>query len=201
MPISTKKETKRNQILQAAKEVFTRFGYDKTTLDDIGKKCQLNKASLYYYFKNKEEIFIEVILIESTDFIQNLQEQTSALETVQQKVIHYLTERVKRYQEVINGNQLSLESLQKIEPLWLKTYQSVKAREIDYLSTLLREIFPDGLPNWTYQELAESLFLISDALKHDRMIQKEIYFEGKYDYSKIKIRLGKLVETIFKGLS
>ena len=53
---------KKQEILKAASECFARFGYEKTTLDDIGKMVGLNKASLYYYYKNKEDIFAEVVL-------------------------------------------------------------------------------------------------------------------------------------------
>jgi AcrR family transcriptional regulator len=55
-----KKEEKRKIILEAAGECFAQFGYKKTTLEDIGEKVGLNKASLYYYFESKEEIFIKL---------------------------------------------------------------------------------------------------------------------------------------------
>jgi AcrR family transcriptional regulator len=51
-----KKGLKKEAILHGAAGCFTKFGYEKTTLDDIGKSAALNKASIYYYFKNKEEI-------------------------------------------------------------------------------------------------------------------------------------------------
>lgn len=45
------------QIMDAAYEQFLRFGYRKTTMEDIAKAAGKGKSSLYYYFKNKEEIF------------------------------------------------------------------------------------------------------------------------------------------------
>ena len=41
---------KREQILKAAAECLSQYGYEKTTLSDIGKLVGLNKASLYYYY-------------------------------------------------------------------------------------------------------------------------------------------------------
>ena len=41
------KKDKRQMILEAAGECFDRFGYNKTTLKDIGERVGLNKASIY----------------------------------------------------------------------------------------------------------------------------------------------------------
>ncbi len=48
----------REQILDVAQELFTRNGYDKTSLRDIAERLQISKAALYYYFERKEEILI-----------------------------------------------------------------------------------------------------------------------------------------------
>jgi AcrR family transcriptional regulator len=48
----------RERILDVAQELFTRQGYDKTSLRDIAERLQITKAALYYYFQRKEEILI-----------------------------------------------------------------------------------------------------------------------------------------------
>jgi AcrR family transcriptional regulator len=52
----------RERILDVAQELFTRQGYDKTSLRDIAERLQISKAALYYYFQRKEEILIELHL-------------------------------------------------------------------------------------------------------------------------------------------
>lgn len=44
-----------------AKKVFFTFGYQKSTMDDIARRIGLRKNTLYYYYKNKEELFNEVM--------------------------------------------------------------------------------------------------------------------------------------------
>lgn len=51
-----KAERKKVEILQSATEAFGRNGYSATTMQDISNKLLMTKGSLYYYFKNKEEI-------------------------------------------------------------------------------------------------------------------------------------------------
>ncbi|HIE30743.1 TPA: TetR/AcrR family transcriptional regulator, partial [Candidatus Poribacteria bacterium] len=55
------KEDKKEFIIEASRELFARFGLKKTTMDEIAKKCGMSKATLYYYFKSKEDIFRAVI--------------------------------------------------------------------------------------------------------------------------------------------
>ena len=48
-------------IVAAAANLFSRFGLEKTTMEDIAKASKKGKSSLYYYFKSKEQVFAEVI--------------------------------------------------------------------------------------------------------------------------------------------
>lgn len=48
---------RRAEILEAAKLCFLRYGYGKTSLDDIAKQCGLSRPLLYRKFANKEAIF------------------------------------------------------------------------------------------------------------------------------------------------
>jgi AcrR family transcriptional regulator len=52
----------RERILEVAQELFTRQGYDKTSLRDIADRLQITKAALYYYFERKEDILIALHL-------------------------------------------------------------------------------------------------------------------------------------------
>ena len=196
-----KRSSKRQRILQAASDCFARYGYDKTTLEDIGKKLQLNKASLYYYFKNKEEIFVQVILQETEVFISELQQEAIEQETLTDQVRFYLTERIRRYEEVLNLTQLSIDSLQKVEPLFQKLYKTIKEAEIRFLEHLLEAGKTTG--DWRpfdAQDLARSLFIVSDALKHDQIIQRELYFDGAFHYEEVEQRMEAIIQYIFAGL-
>jgi AcrR family transcriptional regulator len=52
------KETRRQQILVAAKKIFSKKGFNNATMGDIAKEAELSTGTLYIYFKNKEEVFV-----------------------------------------------------------------------------------------------------------------------------------------------
>jgi len=49
-------------MLEAAERVICRHGYQAATMDEIAREAEFSKATLYKYFKNKGEIFLEIIL-------------------------------------------------------------------------------------------------------------------------------------------
>lgn len=56
-----KKSITRKLIIESAFFCFNEYGYSKTTFDDIAKKAGLSRASVYNYFKSKEDFFYAIV--------------------------------------------------------------------------------------------------------------------------------------------
>ena len=48
-------------IFDAAIEIFSHYGYDGATMDEVASRAGVAKGTLYYHFKSKEEIFKFII--------------------------------------------------------------------------------------------------------------------------------------------
>jgi AcrR family transcriptional regulator len=57
----------RERLLKAALELFTQSGYAATSVREIVEKAGVTKPVLYYYFKNKEGIYSEIVKTRFTD--------------------------------------------------------------------------------------------------------------------------------------
>jgi len=51
------KEQRREAILDAAKEIFSRKGYQGATMEEIAARAELSPATLYLYFDNKSQLY------------------------------------------------------------------------------------------------------------------------------------------------
>lgn len=51
----------RTRIFQAADELFCKYGYDGVSIRDVARHAGVNKASVFYYFSSKEELFEAVL--------------------------------------------------------------------------------------------------------------------------------------------
>jgi len=59
-------DSTKDSILRVANQLFSRFGFQKTSMDEIAKVARKAKGSLYYHFTSKEDLFREVVSIEMT---------------------------------------------------------------------------------------------------------------------------------------
>lgn len=50
------KERRRQEIIAAAREIFSSKGFNSATMEEIASKAELSPGTLYLYFKNKEEL-------------------------------------------------------------------------------------------------------------------------------------------------
>lgn len=55
------KQDTRERIMEASLELFARYGFKKTTVDDIARESGVGKGTVYLYFSSKEEIALEVM--------------------------------------------------------------------------------------------------------------------------------------------
>ena len=52
---------RKKRIVQGALKVFNDLGIEKTTMDEIALESGFGKATLYYYFPSKDEVFVEIM--------------------------------------------------------------------------------------------------------------------------------------------
>ena len=55
------KDQTKDKILAVATRMFGKYGFQKTTVDEIARTAHKAKGSVYYYFKSKEELFLAVV--------------------------------------------------------------------------------------------------------------------------------------------
>ena len=98
---------KKEKIISAATSLFSRFGLEKTTMEDIAKAAKKGKSSLYYYFKSKEEVFAEVIRKEiaglKTAIIEAIEKEDDPYNKFRKFVdarLNYLNEKADQYTNV-----------------------------------------------------------------------------------------------------
>ncbi len=98
-------DTTKASILSVANKLFSRFGFQKTSMDEIAKIARKAKGSLYYHFPNKEELFKEVIAQE----FENVKNQLSIIVcdnlNPHEKLKKYLLKRMEIMLEAKNYHE------------------------------------------------------------------------------------------------
>lgn len=96
------KEKRKKLIIEKARELFAMFGFKKTTMDEIATECGMSKATLYYYFENKEDVFKTVIDFEFDIFKGKMHEAISKAKTPSDKIRTFFANRFIYIRELAN---------------------------------------------------------------------------------------------------
>jgi AcrR family transcriptional regulator len=86
-------EKKRELIIRVAQSLFARFGFKKTTMNEIAKNARMGKSSIYHYFKTKEDVFKAVIEKEIAHLREEFTKAVEKASGFREKLRAYITTR------------------------------------------------------------------------------------------------------------
>lgn len=86
-----KEEQIRNEVIDVARNLFDRFGYNKTTMEDIARATGRGKSTLYYYFSSKDEIFEAVSLNQTNEVFTKVREAIDKVPSAEEKLKVYIS--------------------------------------------------------------------------------------------------------------
>jgi AcrR family transcriptional regulator len=184
----------KSAIIAKATMLFSRFGLEKTTMEDIARAAGKGKSTLYYYFKSKEEVFAQVIKAEIAG-LKTAVEQAVAQEndpyekfrTFMRKKLKYLNEKSDQYVTIKDEH--------------LKHYGFIRNLTSEYADWEIS--FINGMIEYGRER---GLFLVTDS----GSVSKAIYFALKgFEYpwitnlnkDQIQSSSENLLDILLKGIS
>jgi AcrR family transcriptional regulator len=128
---------RRTEILERATGVFARYGFRKTTLDDIGEACGLGKAALYHYFKGKDDIFATVVAREGNRALDQLRAAAAAEADPEDQLIAVLKLRLAMPKRLLAEKAVSKETALELLPLAHDAMKEVLRGEVMLVTRIL----------------------------------------------------------------
>ena len=97
--MSTPDDIIHEEILQAALRLYRKAGPAKVTMDNVAKATGRSRSSLYYYFKNRDEIFQAVLERIAEDVATEIRVAVTAAINLHDKICAYCSTKIKTSQE------------------------------------------------------------------------------------------------------
>lgn len=186
---------RREEILEAAREAFVKYGLTKITLEDIANECGLKKTALYYYFKNKDEILAEMISHIITEMQEIVKVKASEAETARAKLKIFMSTKLALMQK--NANLINLFENERLS---LPAREFMKEREKclnNFDFDFIREILLMGKENHKLtHQVTDSLVLMVMGVIYGSFFGK--MFEGA-DWD-LDAMIDTTIEVIFSGI-
>lgn len=90
---------KRQEIVNAARQVFAQKGYDHATLDEIAAKAEFAKGTLYNYFDSKETLFREIVSAMLDDLARIAEVAMEGGGSLRERFLRYATQTMQYYKK------------------------------------------------------------------------------------------------------
>lgn len=138
------KQKRRRMILEAAKKRFQRFGYVKTTMEEIAGDAGISKGTAYLYFQNKEDLFYELLEKEARDMERFLYHRVKDEESVVKQLEMIFTGALEYLEDHPFLDSMLRRDVDLVTPRILKHIFSVEDRYVSVIEDYLRRGMAKG---------------------------------------------------------
>jgi TetR/AcrR family transcriptional repressor of mexJK operon len=196
-------DQKQSLIIDAAIKRFAHFGVAKTTMTEIATDLSLSKASLYYYFPDKLNLYAAVLQT-ITDAGAADDEKNIAAETDPFKAIVFFLER--RTDFIIKYHNI-LEYLKTFSPATIPAelqpvFSHLKKRELLRLTTIIEKGAASGLFKIKEaKKTAELLFDFLEGFRTSFLLNHPNFFPDKKQFQAILKKEIEFTVIFFNGLT
>ena len=141
------KEARVTQIKNVAAQLFQRKGFEDTTIDEIAQLCELSKASIYSYFKSKDDLFYSILEPEMNKFAKNIRQMANKTEEPADKTIaKVFSESFKHYVKNPEVYQLLWRSNLNLLPTnKLNRLENILSTNVRYLEKIVQKGIDQGI--------------------------------------------------------
>lgn len=201
MEQTTSLDQKKRQILKAASHLIAKFGYDKTTLDDIARLIKIKKTTLYYYYRNKDEIIQEVVRSETEKYLKELRENLALQKGTYAKIREYIHTKMQCMKETLNIYDLSKQRFLEISNKIHSMLVGVLEEEVRLLTAIINNgIKNKELKTCEAQKIADAIVTISEAVKYKELYSSKILNLSDMNFEKIENDINYILGLVFDGL-
>ena len=195
------KSDKVKMILEASQKRFGLFGIEKTSMREIADDLKLSKASLYYYFPDKESLYKAVVEKEQAEFISNISVKISSITDPELLLLEYAGTRLSYFRTLLNLSRLRFESYSGLKPGFRESIRVFKESEKDIISKIFEKGISGGI--FFIEDTDETASLFLDLLKGLRVTvvnEKETLFIEQDEYELLLEKTIAFTNIFIKGL-
>jgi len=195
MEENEQQKKRRTDILESAKEIFSIAGFHKADMNEIAKRANVAKGTVYLYFPSKKELFVEII----KDGIEKISN------TISEEVAK-IDDSVGKIKTAISTYMLFFKNHQALYRILLhpdldlmddvvKTMKDIKLTKLPQLAEALkRGIEEKQIKNIDEKSLSYMILGMTDLLLYQWLSNNE-------DGEPIEKKIEQIIDVLFNGIS
>jgi len=185
------------EILEAARKVFSKKGFNDTTVDDIAEAAGVAKGTVYLYFRSKREIYLAALTQGIARLNEETRERVEAPDAIEAKILAFIGTRVRYFEENRDFFKIYHSEFGNIliHPAHLhKDFKELYCQQARMLESVLREASMQGEIRCTR---ADSTALVIYEMTRGLIVQRLLGW-SKAD---VEVDIEFLFDLIWRGIA
>ena len=170
-------------------------------MKEIATDIGMSKATLYYYFPDKEHLFKAVVEMEMESFFQIVEKTFSTCDDPAMLMKMFVKIRLDYFKTFFNLSRLRFEDFKHMKPLMSDAYERFNKKEEEIIQAIVTKgvmntiFFVDDIPA-TATLFLETLKGLRSTVMHD----KELMYVEQKDYDLMVQKQNAFTDVFIKGL-
>jgi AcrR family transcriptional regulator len=188
-------------IIEASQKRFGIYGVEKTSMREIADDLKISKASLYYYFPDKESLYKAVVEKEQNEFIVKISERISDIDEPEQLLLEYSNARLSYFRTLLNLSRLRLETFSDMKPGFMEAIRNFREKEKEIIKRIFQKGISSGVFTISDTDSTAELFLdLLKGLRISLLNQKQTLFIEQAEYDMLLEKTLTFTDHFIKGL-
>ena len=141
--LTSKGQTRRDEILKVAREALSESGYDGVSLRDIANRLDIKLGNLQYYFATREDLFVALIKREGEQDVETIRSHLAAHDDPRDAFDRIALDLLRRWRGESAVVYLLMQVLRAHRPAFEELCNSIYQQHYEALSSLILQMRPD----------------------------------------------------------
>lgn len=147
MAVQKKSPTRKEQILQAAEQVFAQKGFHDATIADVARKAKVSEATIYEYFPSKEELLFLIPGATARRGKENLEHVLRLIRSAADKIRAFIYDHLNFYQNHPDYASVSMLILKPNR----KFVETEAYKDVQELARVLLQVIKEGMASGEFR--------------------------------------------------
>jgi len=174
---------KRGQILKTAAKVFAEHGYDRASMSQLAKACQISKANIYHYYDSKDALLFDLL----DTYLRNLRDRLQKIDGSALSPEAQLNALVKEVMLAYHGaddeHRVQATGIPALPAKQQKVLRGYQREMVTQMSSIVKNVAPDKFAD-DAQILLETTMSIFGMLNWFYMWNRDPSEQARVNYAK-----------------
>jgi TetR/AcrR family transcriptional regulator, cholesterol catabolism regulator len=135
---------RKEELLQKISELFAKQGYEKTSIRDIAAHLGMTNAGVYYYFKNKQQMLVDIMNYGIDQALARMRQELPQIKSAEEKIAWIVRSQIEFYSKNRSQTKASVHESGALEAKYAKKMHKKDKEYVQFVKQVVEQIVEEN---------------------------------------------------------